>query len=76
MSEATDIPTVPVDTTGVTGTDDASTPVVTDPSSAAIVATQYAVAGIIKSTYSHYIIFGCAIFALCWAGWCTLMVSG
>ena len=39
------------------------------------IATQYVVADMIKSSYAHYIIFGCAVFALCWAGWCTFIVS-
>jgi len=33
------------------------------------------VADMIKSTYAHYIIFGCALFACAWAGWCTFMVT-
>lgn len=37
--------------------------------------TQYIVADMIKSSYAHYIIFGCAVFALCWAGWCTFIVN-
>jgi len=32
------------------------------------------VSSIIQSTYAHYIVFGCAIFAICWAVWCAFLV--
>jgi hypothetical protein len=35
----------------------------------------FAVNTIIQSTYAHYIVFGCAIFACCWAVWCAFLVS-
>jgi len=35
----------------------------------------FVTADMIKSSYAHYIIFGCSVFALAWAGWCTLAVS-
>jgi len=34
----------------------------------------FAVNTIIQSTYAHYIVFGCAIFACCWAVWCAFLV--
>jgi len=37
--------------------------------------TTIAIDSIIKSTYAHYIIFGCAIFACAWAGFCAFRVS-
>ncbi len=49
----------------MSGTEDISV----DPS------TTIDVNSVIKSTYAHYIIFGCSIFAMAWAGWNTLQVS-
>jgi hypothetical protein len=45
---------------------------VTDP---VVAATElFTVSDIAKSSYAHYIIFGCSIFALAWAAWCTFLV--
>jgi len=30
---------------------------------------------VIESTYSHWIIYGCSLFALAWAAWCTFTVT-
>lgn len=29
----------------------------------------------VKSTYAHYIIFGCSAFSMAWGAWNTILVS-